>query len=56
MLAKLKRVIKKDGILKVANDLGYKTQGTIYKWIRNNEIPRLAQDRVKRYLTRKGAN
>lgn len=53
MLAKLKKLIKKHGIMRVSDELGYKTTGAIYKWLRNNEIPRLAQFRVKQYLKNK---
>jgi hypothetical protein len=53
MLQKLKKVIKKHGIVKVANDLGYKSTSTISYWIINGEIPRLALDKVKDYLTKK---
>lgn len=51
-MTKLKKVIKQKGVSAVAYELGYRSQNTIYKWIRNNEIPLLARDRVKKYLTK----
>lgn len=53
MISKLKKLIKKHGITIITYELGYKNSGTIYKWLRKGEIPRLAQFRVKEYLRTK---
>lgn len=50
MLKKIKKAISKHGILKVANDLGYRSHATIFYWIKINKIPNLAKEKVKQYL------
>lgn len=54
MLGKLKKIIEKEGMLKVSNDLGYRSQTTITNWIRNNKIPNVAKAKVETYLSTKG--
>lgn len=50
MLGKLKRIIKREGLAKVSGDLGYKSQTTVGKWIREGKIPPCRKDRVEQYL------
>lgn len=50
MLEKLKKKIKKEGIVKVSSDLGYRSLNTIGLWIKANEIPKTATERVRVYL------
>ena len=50
MLAKLKKVIKEKGIVQVTSDLGYRSLNTINLWIKKNEIPKTATEKVKNYL------
>lgn len=50
MLDKLKVLIKKYGIVKVSNDLGYKSINSIGQWIKNNRIPDKALINVRLYL------
>jgi hypothetical protein len=54
MLAKLKKLIKLVGLTKVTNELGYRSVTTINKWFKNNEIPAIAQEKVRAYLSSKG--
>ena len=53
-LKQLAHFIAKDGMMKVATDLGYRSQTTINNWIRNNEIPSVAISKVDNYLSTKG--
>lgn len=50
MLQKLKRIVKREGLAKVSSDLGFKSQTTIAKWIRENKIPDCRKDRVALFL------
>ena len=52
MLRELKKVIKAKGIVKVADDLGYRSLNTINLWIKNKKIPDTATERVKKYLSK----
>lgn len=52
MLAKLKKRIKKEGIIKVTSDLGYRSINTVNLWFKNNKIPSTAQEKVKVYLSK----
>lgn len=52
MLEQLKAVIQAKGMIKVTNDLGYRSSTTLRKWFNNGEIPKLAEARVKKYLAK----
>jgi hypothetical protein len=53
MIDDLKKVVIAKGAVKVAADLGYRSQTTIRKWIANDKIPFLAQNKVAKYLAKK---
>lgn len=50
MIEKLKTLIFKIGIVKVANDLGYRSPATISYWIKINRVPIIAEQKVTQYL------
>ena len=56
MIGKLKKIIEKEGIVRVSSDLGYRSPGTIKSWIYNKKVPNLAKEKVKNYLTKKEAS
>lgn len=50
MLEKLKKIIKKHGVAKVASDLGYRSSMAVYGWVKKGKIPSIAEEKVKQYL------
>lgn len=50
MLQKLKRIVKREGLAKVSGDLGFKSQTTVAKWLREGRIPDCRKDRVALFL------
>lgn len=50
LVSKLKERVEKKGVLIVADNLGYKSQSTVNKWIASNRIPDVAVKKVKDYL------
>lgn len=50
LITKLKERVEKKGVLIVADNLGYKSQSTVNKWIAANRIPDVAVKKVKDYL------
>lgn len=52
MLQKLKKKIKELGVNRVTSELGYRSQTTIYTWIKNKKIPDAAKAKVKEYLVK----
>jgi hypothetical protein len=55
-LMKLKKIIEKEGMPKVASDLGYRSNTTITNWINKKKIPKVAVAKVEKYLSTKGEN
>lgn len=53
LVKKVNAKVKKDGITKVTNELGYRSTNTVRSWIKKNEIPVQAIDKVKTFLTPK---
>lgn len=50
LLKRLKAQVEKHGRLKIAMDLGYKSESTMNKWFTSGVIPALARDKVRAYL------
>ena len=46
----LKKAKDTYGIIKVTHDLGYRSQGTLNSWFKNNAVPNLAKLRIKNCL------
>lgn len=55
MLSKLIKLIKLHGVARVSNDLGYRSESTIQKWIVGNRIPNVAIEKVRIYLEKNNA-
>lgn len=50
LLTRLEKQVKKEGRIKVAMALGYKSESTMNKWFASGRIPPLALDKVKAFL------
>lgn len=55
MLSKLKKIIKKKGLLYVALGLGYSSDGAVRVWIKQNRLPSLAGQKVMAFLEKEAA-
>ena len=49
-MKRLKKYIKEKGLLIVSSDLGYSTPNTIKRWIKTNEIPNCAKEKLEKLM------
>jgi DNA-binding LacI/PurR family transcriptional regulator len=54
MLNKLKKLIKRHGIVVITGRLGYRSTQTVTHWLNNNHIPELAREKVKNLIKELG--
>lgn len=51
LVKKIQTKVKRQGITKVTHDLGYLSTNTVRSWIKKEQVPTQAIDKVKNYLT-----